>query len=103
MIDRGAVEEVRALLALGLDPRLPAMKAIGVRELGYYLAGASTLEEAVAAAQGATRRYAKRQTTWFRHQMPAARGDGGPAVKAINAQYSESLRDEIFSFIRHFD
>ena len=73
MVEQGALEEVRSLLALGLDPRLPAMKAVGVRELGEVIAGRHDLASAVAAAQQATRRYAKRQMTWFRHQMPEAR------------------------------
>ena len=71
MIDAGAVAEVEALLARGLDPDLPVMRAIGVREIGGYLRGERTLDEAVAAAQQATRRYAKRQYTWFAHQPPA--------------------------------
>lgn len=71
MIEAGAIAEVEALSARGLHPDLPAMKAIGVKELGGYLAGQSTLDHAVAAAQLATRRYAKRQYTWFAHQPPA--------------------------------
>ncbi len=69
MIGRGALEEVKALAALRLDPTLPAMKAIGVRELEAAMTGETTLEEAVALAKIATRQYAKRQTTWFRHQL----------------------------------
>jgi tRNA dimethylallyltransferase len=68
MIDAGALDEVRALLARGLDPSLPAMKAVGVRELGTHLRGELVLAEAIAQAQQVTRRYAKRQLTWFRHQ-----------------------------------
>ena len=71
MIDAGAVAEVEALLARGLDTDLPVMRGIGVREIAAYLLGAATLDEAVAAAQRATRRYAKRQYTWFAHQPPA--------------------------------
>ena len=71
MIDAGAVAEVEALLARGLNADLPVMRAIGVREIGGYLRGERTLDEAVAAAQQATRRYAKRQYTWFAHQPPA--------------------------------
>jgi tRNA dimethylallyltransferase len=69
MIEKGALEEVKALTALGLDPELPAMKAIGVRELQAALAGEMTFGEAIAHAKIATRQYAKRQTTWFRHQL----------------------------------
>jgi tRNA dimethylallyltransferase len=71
MIDEGAVAEVEALLARKLNPNLPVMRAIGVREIAAYLLGSSTLDEAVAAGQQATRRYAKRQYTWFAHQPPA--------------------------------
>jgi tRNA dimethylallyltransferase len=71
MIDEGAVVEVEALLARGLDPNLPVMRAIGVREIAAYLRGETTLDAALVAAQQATRRYAKRQYTWFAHQPPA--------------------------------
>jgi tRNA dimethylallyltransferase len=71
MIDEGAVAEVEALLARKLNPNLPAMRAIGVRELSAYLGGETTLDQAIAAGQQATRRYAKRQYTWFAHQPPA--------------------------------
>ena len=70
MIDQGAVTEVEVLLARGLNPNLPVMRAIGVKELSAYLMGETTLDEAVAAGQQATRRYAKRQYTWFAHQPP---------------------------------
>jgi len=71
MIDQGAVSEVERLLARKLNANLPVMRAIGVRELSDYLLGRSTLDEATAAGQQATRRYAKRQYTWFAHQPPA--------------------------------
>ncbi|MBB2971067.1 tRNA dimethylallyltransferase [Mesorhizobium sp. RMAD-H1] len=69
MMREGAIEEVRALLALKLSDRLPAMKAIGVREIGAALAGEITFEEASERAKLATRQYAKRQMTWFRNQL----------------------------------
>jgi tRNA dimethylallyltransferase len=71
MFDNGAVDEVRALLTLGLDPALPAMRAIGVREIAAYLSGELTRDQAIAAGQQATRNYAKRQYTWFARQPPA--------------------------------
>jgi tRNA dimethylallyltransferase len=71
MIDRGAVSEVEALLSRKLNPNLPIMRAIGVAELSSYLRGETTLDQAIAAGQQATRRYAKRQYTWFAHQPPA--------------------------------
>ena len=70
MIDEGAVAEVEALLARKLNPNLPVMRAIGVSELTSYLRGDVSLDEAVAMGQQATRRYAKRQYTWFAHQPP---------------------------------
>ncbi|MER9267901.1 tRNA (adenosine(37)-N6)-dimethylallyltransferase MiaA [Mesorhizobium sp. M0410] len=69
MLDKGALDEVKQLSALGLNPDLPAMKAIGVRELQAALAGAISFPEAIERAKIATRQYAKRQTTWFRHQL----------------------------------
>lgn len=71
MLADGALEEVAALDALGLDGRLPAMKALGVPALRRHLRGEIPLVEARAAAQQATRNYAKRQLTWFRHQITA--------------------------------
>ena len=71
MIEAGALAEAAALAARGLAPDLPAMKAVGVPELLRHLRGEISLDEAVALAQRATRRYAKRQMTWFRHQMAA--------------------------------
>lgn len=68
MLGVGALEEAAQLRARRLDPGLPAMKALGVREFVAHLDGALTLEDALAAAQRETRRYVKRQTTWFRHQ-----------------------------------
>jgi len=70
MIDEGAVSEVEALLARKLNPNLPVMRAIGVAELSRYLLGEMSLDEAISAGQQATRRYAKRQYTWFAHQPP---------------------------------
>jgi tRNA dimethylallyltransferase len=64
-------EEVRSLMARGLDPALPVMRAIGVREVASYLTGTATRTEALHAGQIATRRYAKRQYTWFLRQPPA--------------------------------
>jgi tRNA dimethylallyltransferase len=69
MFENGAVEEVEALLKLDIDPSLPAMKAIGVREIASWLAGEVTREQAIERAVIATRQYAKRQRTWFRNRM----------------------------------
>ena len=69
MLAAGALDEVSALAARGLDPLLPAMKAHGVPWLIRHLNGEITLEEAAAGGVMDTRRYAKRQVTWFRNQM----------------------------------
>ena len=70
MFDGGAIEEVERLLARQLNPNLPVMRAIGVPEIAAYLRGELSREQAIAAGQQATRRYAKRQYTWFAHQPP---------------------------------
>ena len=69
MIDTGALVEIEALGRRTLDPALPVMRAHGVPALLAHLRGALTLEEAIARGQADTRAYAKRQFTWFRHQM----------------------------------
>ena len=94
MIEAGALAEVAALAARDLDPDLPAMKAAGLPELLSYLRGERPLDEAIALAQRATRRYAKRQTTWFRHQAT-------PDL-ILNAQFSESLLQCSRHFIHQF-
>jgi tRNA dimethylallyltransferase len=103
MVEAGALEEARGLLALGLDPSLPAMKAIGIAELGSRLTGKANLETAIAAGQQATRRYAKRQYTWFRHRPPEAiRIETDPLEPAFaNAQFLERFFRDFFSKICH--
>jgi len=70
MLKTGALEEVERLAARHLDPLLPAMKAHGVRPLIRHLRGELTLAEAAEIGRADTRHYAKRQFTWFRHQLP---------------------------------
>ena len=70
MLDAGALDEVRALDARGLSETLPAMKAHGVPWLRKFFRGAISREQAAEGAIMDTRRYAKRQVTWFRNQMP---------------------------------
>jgi tRNA dimethylallyltransferase len=67
MIAEGALAEARALK--GLDPALPSAKLLGLRQLWAVLDGAMTLDDAITAAKTATRQYARRQLTWFRHRM----------------------------------
>jgi tRNA dimethylallyltransferase len=92
MMKAGALDEARRIAALGLDPALPALKALGVPDLIEHIKGLISLEEAIEAAQRASRRYAKRQATWFRHRFKAD--------LVIPAQYSERLLPEIFPKIR---
>jgi tRNA dimethylallyltransferase len=88
MIEAGAIEEVRALMARNLDPSLPAMKAHGVPWLIHQLRGEITLEQAVEGAKRDTRQYTKRQETWFRNQLPEfAWVDPEKALAAVEAQF----------------
>jgi tRNA dimethylallyltransferase len=88
MLAAGALDEVKALLARALDPALPATKAVGVRAFAEHLAGRASLAEALTRAQQETRRYAKRQMTWFRNQTP-----DWPVIDAIEpeAQWRQFL------------
>ena len=83
MMSGGALEEVRALVTLGLDPDLPVMRALGVRPLAELLAGEINLEDATQRAKGETRQYAKRQATWINGNMSA--------WKLLSEQEMESL------------
>ena len=94
MMARGGLDEARAIASRRLDPALPIMKAVGLRPLLRHLAGEISLVEAGDAAKRETRHYAKRQVTWFRHQLRAD--------QTHVAQYSESLNPEILSFISEF-
>jgi len=91
MMEGGAVEEVRALEALGLPEEAPVLKALGVAPLRALLAGATTPEGALEAGQAASRRYAKRQLTWFRNKFMS--------WKWIETKYSEKIIEQILSFI----
>ena len=101
MIEAGAVAEVRALLAQGLDPSLPAMRAHGVPELSAMLAGKLGAEEASARAILATGQYTKRQATWFRHHelAPPERTYIINARFEDLAQFSESESAKFFAFL----
>lgn len=99
MIDEGLVEEVRRLLDAGYDGSHPGMNATGYIELLPYLRGEESLETAVDAIQRATRRYARRQITWFRHQVPAdaVRLDATAPVGDIAAAISALWKREVDS------
>jgi tRNA dimethylallyltransferase len=81
MLKAGALEEVARLAARGLDPLLPAMKAHGVPALIRHLKGEISLQEAATIGKADTRHYAKRQFTWFRHQLPEFDGVGLDAAR----------------------
>jgi tRNA dimethylallyltransferase len=83
MLRNGAVDEVRAMLDRGLDPALPAMRAHGAPELAAYLTGSLTLPDARDRAVANTRRYVKRQDTWFRHHPLSEPG----RVRQLDARY----------------
>lgn len=100
MMEAGALDEVRALMALGLPGDRPVMKALGVPQLSGYLADRWPLEQAIEKAQQATRNYAKRQMTWLRGPFAQDRPDSEAPPMTFNAQYSESLKDQIFTNIR---
>lgn len=70
MVETGAIEEVKALIAAKIPTDAPILKAIGVREITSYLKGDCTKDEMVQVGQQNTRNYAKRQYTWFRNQCP---------------------------------
>ncbi len=92
MVAAGALDEVRNFEALRLASDLPIRKALGRRELAAHLEGELDLEAAITLAGQATRNYAKRQGTWFRHQMMAS--------LTVSEQFSESLMTTIFLKIR---
>jgi tRNA dimethylallyltransferase len=69
MLEQGAEDEVKRLLALNLSPEMPVMKAIGVSQIAAMLKGEMSREEVLEKGSAATRQYAKRQMTWFRNQM----------------------------------
>jgi tRNA dimethylallyltransferase len=90
MMAAGALEEVRALAARNLDPNLPAMKAHGVPWLIRHLKGELTMAEAVEQSKRDTRRYTKRQATWFRNQLPQFEWvEPGEAAAAVEAQLQQ--------------
>jgi tRNA dimethylallyltransferase len=82
MVAHGFLEEAARLRAAGFGPGDPGMNATGYPEMRAVLEGEITLDEAIARTQTATRAYARRQTTWFRHQLPAG------AVRIANENHS---------------
>ena len=94
MAERGMIEEVRVLAARGYGPDDPGMSGTGYREILGYLEGRLSLEDALDETRRATRRYARRQLTWFRNQLPADsfRVDGMQPLEAQCADVLEAWR-----------
>ncbi len=101
MLAQGALDEVRALLALNLDPALPVMRAHGVPELSAYLRGEILLEEAALRTRQVTGQYTKRQATWARHHNLAPEAQIYTICARFSdiAQFSCGIQQEILSFI----
>lgn len=91
MLEQGALDEVSKLAGLALNPDFPAMKALGVPHLLSHIRGTLSLDEARRLGQQATRRYVKRQITWFRHQIIAD--------TIIKSQYNDKTKAKLFSDI----
>jgi len=95
MMEHGARAEVERLLARGLAPELPVMRAIGVAQITGWIEGRWSREEAMLQGQQATRNYAKRQYTWFRHQPPA----GWPRAEQQSI-HAEGVFERLFLTLR---
>jgi tRNA dimethylallyltransferase len=93
MLARGAIEEARSIAALGLDPAVPAMRAVGLPQLIQCVRGEMPLEEAAAAAKTSTRNYAKRQATWIRSNFSL--------WKSYSSQLSERTKHEIKTLLKN--
>jgi tRNA dimethylallyltransferase len=100
MIEAGGIDEVKTLAARAdaedLNPALPIFKALGYPSLAAYLRGETQLNAAIIASQQQTRNYAKRQTTWLRHQMPEE-GSDHPRISVLKYNYVND--DKLFSFL----
>jgi tRNA dimethylallyltransferase len=103
MLEQGALEEARALLAQNLPPDLPLLRAHGMPELAAYLRGEITLEAAKNRAVLATFQYTKRQMTWFRHQELVSKTDMQIIHSRIGSftQFSESFYGSFRNFINY--
>ncbi|MDO4530897.1 MAG: tRNA (adenosine(37)-N6)-dimethylallyltransferase MiaA [Bacillota bacterium] len=93
MLEQGLVEEVQGLLDRGYSPDLVSMQGIGYKEFIPYFNGESTLEEAVTQLKTNTRRFAKRQLTWFRRQIEGLWVD-------LSKSSSEEAMDEVLEYLK---
>lgn len=101
MLESGAIDEVRALMAQNLSPDLPLLRAYGVPELSAYLRGELSLAEAKERAVRASFQYTKRQMTWFRHQALVDKADMKIIHSRIddNSKFLERIMAEYRNFI----
>jgi tRNA dimethylallyltransferase len=90
MIEKGLLQETRGLLEKGYSPELKSLKSIGYRHMIRYLQGRSSWDQAVLDFQADTRRYAKRQITWFR---------ADPEVVRFNPEQKDAISDAINEFL----
>ncbi len=90
MLEQGIIDEVNALLAMGYDPQLPAMQAIGYRHILGYIFGETTLTQTQADLVRDTRRYAKRQMTWFRKT---------PGLMWFDREHHQKVTDAVDTFL----
>ncbi len=98
IVETGGLEEVQNLKDLDIDPGLPIMRALGVPELLAYLNGDCTREEAIERASMMSRRYAKRQMTWLRSNMPYTTDEGNNITWTwVKSKDKERLQQEILS------
>lgn len=95
MVERGWVDEVKALLGRGLSPDLPAFQAIGYRQIARHAAGEWTLETAIEETLRATRRFAKRQGTWFRKEPGVVWFDAGDLEVAVTEVLNHLARTDL--------
>ena len=95
MLENGLVDEIQSLLRRGIDPKCTAMQAIGYKEFMDALEGHGTIAEAAAQVQQASRRYAKRQLTWFRRNenMNWIKRTAGQSFEEIFAQARQLAND----------
>jgi tRNA dimethylallyltransferase len=91
MVRRGLIEEVAAVLSEGHAPDAPGLDGVGIREAVEYLHGRRTRDSVADAIATSSRQYAKRQETWFRHQIRA------PALVLDATRPAEELADQIAS------
>lgn len=104
MVAAGLPDEVAGLLRAGHTPDDPGMNGVGYREMAAHLAGEITLDEAVERTCRATRRYAKRQRTWFRHQLgpDVVEVDGTAPLETQAATVVNAWRERVRGPVAHF-